>query len=122
MSKLSRTKGHNFEREIAERLRQIPGVTAKRCLIETQQGNQGDIITNLSLSIQCKVGAVPPIYPAIDQAVEAARPGQIPVAVIRRNARAGKKYDLVVLRLEDFLTTFAPTLTPAPVEQHDLFA
>lgn len=103
MGKLSRTKGHAFEREMATSLNAaVPAAKAKRCLIETQQGNQGDLVTTLPLSIQCKVGAVPPIYPAIDQAVAAAKPGDLPVALIRRNARGGKKYDLAVIPLEHF--------------------
>lgn len=108
MSKLSRTKGHNFEREMAQAINAaIPGAQAKRCLIETQQGNQGDLVSTLALAVQCKVGAVPPIYPAIDQAIAAARPGELPVALIRRNARGGKKYDLAVLRIADFLALYA---------------
>lgn len=108
MGKLSRAKGAAFEREIANLINaRIPGAKAKRCLVETQQGNVGDIVNEIGLAIQCKVGAVPPIYPAIDQAVAARKAGETPVAIIRRNARGGKKYDLAVLRLDDFLTTVA---------------
>lgn len=107
MGKLSRAKGASFERETANRLEMIdPSVKARRCLIETQQGNQGDIVTTLPLAIQCKVGAVPPIYDAIDQAVEAARGRAdiLPVAIIRRNATGTRaRHDLTVLRTDDFL-------------------
>lgn len=105
MGALSRRKGANFEREVSVALRQLaPSVRAERCLVETREGNSGDILTNLPLAIQCKVGANPPIYAAIDQAIEVARSEQIPIAVIRRNASArNRKYDLVVLPTEEFL-------------------
>lgn len=80
-------------------------VTAKRTLTETREGNQGDIETNLPLSIQCKVGAAPPVYEALSQAIEAAgSQGKIPVAFLRRNSGKDRnKVDFVVLRTDDFL-------------------
>lgn len=116
MGKLSRNKGAAFEREVANLLETIPGVRAKRCLVETREGNVGDIETNLPYVIQCKVGAVPPIYPAVDQAVAAAgSTGKTPVAIIRRNQTARtQRYDLAVLRIEDFLRLVAIERTRDP--------
>lgn len=105
---LSRRKGHAFENEVCGWLRALPGVTAKRVLVEVREGNSGDIETSLPLSIQCKVGAMPPIYKAIQQAREAAKPGQTPVAFIRRNAARGREVEnLVVLDADRYLSMLA---------------
>ncbi len=99
----SRRKGHDFERECATALTRATGLPHHRTLIETRDGNQGDLCSPFPLAIQCKVGKNPPIYPAIDQAVAAAREGQVPVALIRRNATAGRpKADSVVMRQADW--------------------
>ena len=106
MGASQRRKGHAFEREVCAMLRGIhPSVTAKRTLTETREGNQGDVETNLPLSVQCKVGASPPVYAALAQAVEAAGDsGKLPVAFLRRNSAKNRdRVDFVVLRTEDFL-------------------
>lgn len=104
MGKLSRTKGHAFERECAALLRQLPGVEAERNLTETRDGNTGDIVNNLGLAIQCKVGATPPIWSGLAEAVaDGEAKGAVPVLMARRN-RSGKreKVDVVVMRTMDW--------------------
>lgn len=106
MGKLSRNKGANFEREVAKMFSVATGRKAVRVLEETREGNVGDVVVEgLPLSIQCKVGGVPPIYGAINEATEAAaKTGHIPVAIIRRNAGSKRaKADLAVLNLDDFM-------------------
>jgi len=78
--KTSRTKGHNFEREVAKLLRNyFPD--AKRQL-EYQEGLGFDIANTGELSIQCKVGKSFKIEKALGEAV---RPKFIPVAITKRD-------------------------------------
>jgi hypothetical protein len=99
----SRRKGHAFERECANALTLATGVTHQRTLTETRDGNQGDLTSALPLAYQCKVGACPPIYDAITEAIAVAGSVRVPVALIRRNAKPGRpKVDLVVMRMEDW--------------------
>lgn len=103
MGKLSRAKGAAFEREMANAMTKATGLDFKRVLVETREGNSGDVEGPLNISVQCKVGEMPPIYAAVEQACEAAKPGDIRVALVRRNAAPGRrKADLAVLPLEDF--------------------
>lgn len=105
MGKLSRTKGHAWEREVCEMIREATKREAKRTLNETRDGNCGDIQADLPLAIQCKVGARPDIYGAVREASEVAGGKKdYAVAVIRRNG-AGRRApdDLAVLPLADFL-------------------
>lgn len=103
MSKLSRTKGHAWEREVCRKLSAI-GMPAKRRLTEVREGNEGDVMLAEAFSIQCKVGGNPSPYRALQEAVDAASPGDYSVAIIRRNQRNGnKKLDMAVLPLDEWL-------------------
>lgn len=105
VGKRSRRKGHDFERECAELLRGIPGATAERSLTETRDGNTGDLVNNLGLAIQCKVGALPPIWTGLEEAIaDGESKGRVPVLMARRNrAGARAKADVVVMRTADWL-------------------
>ena len=105
MGALSRSKGLRFEREIAQRFR-AAGIPAERNLEEVRSGNRGDLVfpKDVPLTVQAKVGARPPIYPALQEAEAATPPGNFPVALIRRNGCGSKaRDDLAVLRLDDFV-------------------
>jgi hypothetical protein len=111
VGKLSLVKGHNFEREVAQRLNQTLGFSDqdegrfKRVLVETREGNSGDVRSSrYPLVVQCKVGERPPIYDALDEAAEAALGDMLPFAAIRRNRRGKRPMkELGVFRLEDAL-------------------
>lgn len=107
MAKISRDKGAAFERETAKWFREL-GLDARRNVQETQLGNNGDVlVADFPVTIQCKVGVNPPIFPALDEAEAVGDPlGHLPIAVIRRNANKGRGRgrDCVVLRTKDFLT------------------
>ena len=78
--KTARTKGHNFEREVANLLKTyFPN--AKRQL-EYQEGLGYDIANTDELSIQCKVGKSFKIEKALAEAV---RPKFIPIAITKRD-------------------------------------
>ena len=105
MGALSIVKGKRFEREIAQRFR-AAGIAAERNLEEVRSGNRGDIVLpkDVPLTVQCKVGARPPIYPALREAEEAAPPGFFPVALVRRNGSGSRAPDdVAVLRIEEFI-------------------
>ena len=107
MGALSIRKGKRFEREVAQRFR-VAGIPAERNLEEVRSGNSGDLVfpKDVPLTAQCKVGARPPIYPALREAEEAAPSGNLPVALVRRNrSRSRAPDDLAVLRLEAFVET-----------------
>jgi hypothetical protein len=104
MSKLSRTKGLAFERECAAILNTIPGATAERNLTETRDGNSGDLVNNLGYAIQCKIGAAPPIWTGLAEAVAASK-GAVPVLMASRNRAKGRpRTDIVVMRRDDWIT------------------
>ena len=67
MSKLSRTKGVAFERSVAKDMTKASGRTYRRVLIETRDGNSGDV-----------------------RADDECDP--IPVAAIRRTHRGGEQF------------------------------
>ena len=91
--KTSRTKGHNFEREVAKLLRQYYP-NAKRQL-EYQEGVGFDIAETGDLSVQCKVGKSFKIEKALKEAI---RPFKIPMAITKKD-----REDIVVsLYWKDF--------------------
>ena len=84
-----RRKGHDFERSVATAFRSIyPG--AKRCAQahHRQSKSHGESVPDVEagpFDIECKVGKNPPVRPAYEQAVRDSRPGQIPIAIVRKN-------------------------------------
>lgn len=84
----SRTKGHNFEREVARLLTEATGDEYKRVLVETREGNSGDV---------------------------ACEDADTPVAIVRRHNGGNRTPDdVVVLRLVDFLSILAWYLPDPP--------
>lgn len=104
MGKLSRTKGQVWEREVAEKLRAI-GIEAERTLTECRDGNVGDITCKLPIVFQCKVGARPDLYGAVEEAAEVAEPkSYLAVAAIKRNGnRHTAATELAIMPLDDLL-------------------
>ena len=87
MGKTSRNKGASWERMCCTVLSSATGIEHGRNLSESRRGNDGDIERNrLPFVYQCKVGALPPIWQALEQAREACEGGEIPVALIKRNS------------------------------------
>ena len=105
MGALSRRKGIQWEQELARRFQAV-GIDAARNLTECRTGNAGDLDLpqDVPLLVQAKVGARPPVWEALKEAIEAAGPGVHPVAILKRNGAGGRKAEEVaVLPLEDFL-------------------
>lgn len=105
MSRRSVRKGKAWERECARLLEEATGLRFRRVLTETREGNEGDVDAPGSpVVVQCKVGARPNPYRALQEAVEAAADtDRLPVALVRKNGAGGRPpEDLAVLRIEDF--------------------
>lgn len=108
MGKAEREKGKRFERTVAGIFNDA-GILARRTgwmqSEETDEDVQGimpaipDVSTG-PFAVECKHRKSHQPWSALEQAVEAARKGQIPIAVLRRKPR---ERTLVVLDLEDFL-------------------
>lgn len=91
--KTSRTKGHNFEREIVKAIKDL-FPEAKRNL-EYQEGQGVDIANTGEFSIQCKVGKSFRIEPALQEAFKA---NKIPLAITKKD-----RSDIIVsMYFEDF--------------------
>ncbi len=91
--KTSRRKGHNFEREIVNALKDV-FPDAKRNL-EYQEGQGVDIANTGEFSIQCKVGKSFRIEPALH---EAYKKDKIALAITKKD-----RQDIIVsMYFEDF--------------------
>lgn len=104
MGARSRRKGAAWEREVGARLSEATGVSFTRNLEQVRTGG-ADLENELGFVVECKVGAQPPVWGALEQVQAARRDGdRIAFAVIRRNAAKGRaKQDAVVLTFDDFL-------------------
>ena len=103
MSKRSRTKGHNWERRLAQIFRDH-GWKARRG-IQYRDGSEAPdvIVDDLPYHFEAKIGAQPSHRKAYGQAKKAAEgTGLIPAAVVR-DSGTPKDEALVTLSLEDFI-------------------
>jgi hypothetical protein len=97
MSSYQRTKGHNFERWVAQQLRPIFPDAARG--FQTRGGTAEETdIKGTPYAIECKVGAQPNIRAAMAQ-VQAAQPDGTPVVVTKRD----RECPLVTMRFEDWV-------------------
>ena len=109
MGGLSRSKGIAFEREIARRFSVAGRTKVERELREVQQGNIGDLASDLPCAFQLKVGANPSVWKAVREAEAAAKgTGRYAIAIVRRNrSNTHPKMDLACLLLRDFESIMA---------------
>ena len=97
MSKMQRTKGHQFERDIVNLLKE-KGYPAARNLTQTRDSG-GDINLPRWL-IECKRYAkIGRVYEWLEQAITSASGSQKPIVV----ARADNEEAIVIMRLTDFM-------------------
>jgi hypothetical protein len=101
MGASQRRKGHDFERWVARRLREtLPGCEAKRGYQSRGGGAEAaDVVSTLPYHIECKRGRKPLVRAALEQAMGDAKPGMLPMAVIKDDR--GKPF--VCLDFEDLL-------------------
>ena len=97
MSKMQRTKGHQFERDIVNLLKE-KGYPAARNLTQTRDSG-GDINLPRWL-IECKRYAkIGRVYEWLEQAIKAASGIQKPIVI----AKADREEEIVIMRLTDFM-------------------
>jgi hypothetical protein len=99
----SRRKGHDFEREMVCRFRAaVPQADVRRGL-QFRDGAEAPDVDCPPWHVECKRGKQPNVRAALEQARRDAKPGRIPVAVIKDDRRPA----MVVMGLEDFLVLAA---------------
>lgn len=97
MGKAQRTKGHQFERDIVNLLKE-KGYPAARNLTQTRDSG-GDINLPRWL-IECKRYAkIGRVYEWLEQAIKAASEIQKPIVI----AKADREEEIVIMRLTDFM-------------------
>ena len=100
MGRHSQRKGSRFESLVAKIISSALDSWAVRNMHQTKGEDTGrDLWTNLPFCIQCCHAKHPPIYQKLGEAVKSARPGEMPVAVIRQD----RKDIIVVMRMDDWL-------------------
>jgi len=99
MSKMQRTKGASFEREVCAELTGVLGSVVRRNLSQTRGGaTEGSDITVGKFSIECKRRARISVYDWLDQATRDAQQNT-PVVV----ARADGRKSFAIMWLDDLL-------------------
>lgn len=87
MGKLSRTKGHAYERTVAKKLREVFGgdESIRRAWQRQQQHGNPDVYCP-GFHVECKVGKKPNLRAALRQAISDNGGGQVwPVAIVKDN-------------------------------------
>lgn len=95
----SRRKGHAFERAVAKLFREIYGEGVKRGFQTRGGGAEEPDVVGTPFHLECKVGKKHSPRAALAQAIRDAKPGMIPVAIVKDD----RKEPFVCLRLDDFL-------------------
>ena len=102
MGKYSRDKGARFEREIANRLKEVFGLRTTRSSGQCFSGDLRADVDCPKIWVECKVGKRPNIKAALEQAEEAeasARTGKSPVAICKWD----RQEPIVSMRLDYFI-------------------
>ena len=97
----SRNKGAAYERELAKLFSAVmPGAEVRRGIQSRTGGDAADLEGTGVWHVEAKRGKLPNPRAALKQAIRDAKPGRVPVAVIRDD----RSEAFVALRLTDFLT------------------
>ena len=99
MGRASRRKGHDWEREVATRFREIFGNEQVRRGLQSRSGEEVPDVEVPCFWIECKREKRTNPRAALTQAVDAATKGRIPIAVCKDDRRD----PIVTLLLDDFL-------------------
>ena len=97
MGASQRRKGHGYEREVAAQLREI-FPNARRGLQYQDGAGVADVVNVGPFHVECKRGAKPNPRAALEQAINDAAGGMVPLAVIRDDRAEA----FCVLRWDDF--------------------
>lgn len=105
MSRMQREKGAQAERAAAILFRTVCPDASRRVSGEEGQGEAlgRDLKGTPGLCVQVKEMAAPRPLAALDEAITAAQPGEIPLALVRQSRRGSSTPFRVVLTLRDAL-------------------
>jgi hypothetical protein len=95
----SRRKGHDWEREVASRFREVFGHDKVRRGLQTRTGREVPDVDALCFWIECKRGKQTNPKAALRQAAAVATKGRIPLAICKDDRCA----PTATLLLDDFL-------------------
>lgn len=98
MSASERRKGHDWEREVARKLRPIFGAAHRG--IQSREGDEAADVVVPRFHIECKAGRQHTIDGAMRQALAEAKPGLFPVVV---STRRDRRPATVTMTLEDWM-------------------
>lgn len=96
----SRNKGATYERQIAAIIHDVLGVKLRRNLTQYQVKDEGDLKLDKFL-IECKRYRRISVKRFLDQATRAAKPGEVPMVVMRADGDADAH--MVLMWLHDAL-------------------
>lgn len=105
LGRLSRTKGHSFEREIAILLREIYPNARRHLEYQDAEANGVDLVETGFYRIQCKRGRKYASLTAIEEVTADELFGEVPVLVTKGDG----KRTLVALPVEEFLRLLRAT-------------
>lgn len=96
----SRRKGAAYERELARLFKEaMPGAEIRRGIQNRTGGDAADVEGTGVFHVEAKRGKLPNPRAALKQAIRDAKPGKVPIAVIRDDRQEA----FTVIRLADFL-------------------
>jgi len=101
VSKYQRRKGHDFERDVRRAFAAL-FPDAKRGL-QSQADHECPDVSAGPFHIECKVGARPSPFRALEQAEEKCAPNRVPVAV----CKVDRDNPVITMRLHQFFTLLA---------------
>jgi hypothetical protein len=99
MGKLSRTKGHSFEREVAIALRPVYPEARRHLEYQDAEANGVDLINTGPYRVQCKRGRKPSPISAIKEITADELMGEVPVLV----TQGDRDRVYAVIPFEEFL-------------------
>lgn len=85
MSRLSRDKGKRYERYVASQYRVLFGQQVRRGWQAREGDDESDVVGAGPFAVECKHRLRIDVFAAVAQACENARPGQYPVAHLKRH-------------------------------------
>lgn len=99
MSKLSRTKGHSFERSIAKLIRHLYPESRRHLEYQDAEANGVDLVNTGYYRIQCKRGRRYASLSAIEEVTADELLGEVPILI----TQGDHKRILVAMPFEEFL-------------------